>query len=281
MKKDKVSIVLTIFLIIATSLLLYPTVADYWNASRSTRIVKEYSEELASSSRRKIETILEEARVYNKKMEQRQFSTEMSDGETEEYYSALKLGSTDIMARVEIPSINMSLPIYHGTRDQILQSAVGHMEWTSLPVGGIGTHSVITAHRGLISARLFTDIDQLALGDLFYIYAVGEKLSYQVDQIKTVLPHERDDLLRDPEKDYMTLLTCTPYGINTHRLLVRGSRIENEEISLPLTSETPRIKTIYLAMIVMIGLGIFSSLILFYKNKRKSKERRIGKEDKH
>lgn len=278
MKRDKITIILIIFLLIGISLLLYPTLADFWNASRSTKIVNDYSKEVTNLSEKKRQDLLKEAWAYNEEVKKRQFATDMTKKEEDQYYSTLKLPSTDIMATVEVPSINVKLPIYHGTKESILQSALGHIEWSSLPVGGLGTHAVITGHRGLISARLFTDLEQLVEGDLFYLRVMGEKLSYQVDQIRIVLPHETQDLMIDPNKDYVTLLTCTPYGINTHRLLVRGHRVENKLAVLQFTSEASRVKPFYVSLVLMVPIGLATMSMVFYLDKRKRKEEKLRKE---
>lgn len=280
MKKDKVSIILAIFLLIGISLLLYPSISDFWNASRSTRVSNEYDEEVANLSHKKIQDILEDARAYNDRLLNRSYPTTMTEEELADYYEQLSLENSQVMANVEIPSVNISLPIYHGTSDNILQSAVGHIEWTSLPVGGLGTHSTITGHRGLLSARLFTDIDQMVEGDVFYIYVLGEKLTYLVDQIKIVLPHEINELLIDPNEDYVTLLTCTPYGINTHRLLVRGHRIENEEAELYLISEATPVKPVYVALVLMVPLSIAVIILLLYFDKRRLRKEQAKREIK-
>ncbi|MGO1580306.1 MAG: class C sortase [Peptoniphilaceae bacterium] len=273
MVKDKVNLILIIFLILGFSLLLYPSIADLWNASRSTKIISDYNKNLEKFSDEEINKELEKARKYNQKLLKKNHSTDMSDEELKEYFSNLNLGLGDVMARLEIPSINLRMPIYHGTDEKVLQSALGHIEWSSLPVGGESSHAVITGHRGLVSARLFTDIDQLIEGDTFNIYVLKEKLTYEVDQISIVEPHEINNILIEEGKDYVTLLTCTPYGINTHRLLVRGHRVDGGSQFVDLSSEASRVKPFVVASVITIPaaliLGI--SMLLVDKKRRKDK----------
>ena len=175
-----------------------------------------------------------------------------------------------IMAYIEIPSLNITIPIYHGTDKEILQIGIGHIEGTSLPVGGYGTHCAVSGHRGLTSSKLFTDIDQMAEGDVFMIYVLGETLTYQVDQIRIVLPDDLNDLKIESDKDYCTLTTCTPYGINTHRLLIRGHRIPNNDVDGLVVEDAKQIKPLHEAMVLelcfwyYILLYVRSLIKLFY-----------------
>ncbi|MGI5949740.1 class C sortase [Peptoniphilus sp.] len=269
MLKDKVNLILFIFLILGISLLLYPSIADYWNASRSTKVISEYNDGLKNLSSETIEREYNRAVEYNKKLLTRNNSQDKIK-EMDDYYNILKVGNNDVMANIYIPSINVRLPIYHGTDENILQSGLGHIEWTSLPVGGVGTHSAITGHRGLVSARLFTDIDQLEPGDIFKIYVLDKELDYQVDNITVVEPHETKDLLIDKDKDLVTLVTCTPYGINTHRLLVRGKRIDGPLDLSHITSEAYRIKPTVVAAVMIIPASIiFGAINLAMDRRRK------------
>lgn len=272
MKKDKISIILLVFLVIGASLLLYPSLADWWNSSRSTKIGKEYEEELAKLSSKKIDEIREQGHAYNESLGHRPYPTEMSAQEEADYYSQLRLGSTDVMSKVEVPSINLNLPVYHGTKESLLQTSLGHIEWTSLPLGGEGTHTVITGHRGLVSARLFSDIDRLTEGDIFYLYTLGEKLTYKVDQITIVLPHEIQNLLRADGKDYASLLTCTPYGINTHRLIVRGIRIPTEDKGLYLSSEARRVSPYYVSVGLMLPMACLVGIVTVIRDRKRQRK---------
>ena len=224
----------TIFLFFALfaglGLLLYPTFSDYWNSLHQSRAIAGYAEQVSQIEDIDYAQLLQEAEAYNKSLLEKEGTRYLlTDEEREEYESLLNISGNGVMGYINIPKINISLPVYHGVDESVLQVAVGHIEGTSLPVGGKGSHSVLSGHRGLPSARLFTDLDELEKGDIFFLMILDETLSYEVDQIRIVLPTELSDLEIDEEKDLCTLVTCTPYGINTHRLLVRGHRVENPE----------------------------------------------------
>ena len=219
----------TIFLFFALfaglGLLLYPTFSDYWNSLHQSRAIAGYAEQVSQIEDIDYAQLLQEAEAYNKSLLEKEGTRYLlTDEEREEYESLLNISGNGVMGYINIPKINISLPVYHGVDESVLQVAVGHIEGTSLPVGGKGTHSVLSGHRGLPSARLFTDLDELEKGDIFFLMILDETLSYEVDQIRIVLPQELQDLEIDPYMDYCTLITCTPYGVNTHRLLVRGHR---------------------------------------------------------
>lgn len=232
-KRRIFDIIRILVLLVALSVLLYPTVSNYLYEKNSSRVVSHYDEEVVKLSREEKEEMLAEARQYNEKM---LGNIELLDpfspikDEMDAYYaSLLNVDGDGMMGYVRIPRINVELPIYHGTSENVLQSGAGHFEGTSLPVGGESTHTVLTGHRGLPSKMLFTDLDELEKGDIFYIKVLGENLAYEVDQILTVLPEETEELSIVSGKDYATLVTCTPYAVNTHRLLIRGHRIPYEE----------------------------------------------------
>lgn len=230
MKKHIPTILL--FLVFATGLclLLYPTVSDYWNSFHQSRAIASYAEHVAEIDDTEYRRLWDEAVAYNEKLYAKTGSRfALSDEEKEEYEKVLDVSGTGIMGYVEVPSINVSLPIYHGTSEAVLQVAIGHLEGSSLPVGGKNTHTVISGHRGLPSAKLFTDLDRVVVGDLFILRTLDEILTYEVDQIHIVLPTELQDLEIEDGKDYCTLITCTPYGVNSHRMLVRGHRVDNLE----------------------------------------------------
>ena len=233
-QKKKGSLLLTVILIavfaVGVGIFLYPFLSDWWNRQQQTKEISRYEETAAAFSKAECERILNEAEEYNKRLALNSGRFRLSEEELEEYNQTLDVTGTGIMGSVEIPSLDIRLPIYHGTNDEVLQNAVGHLEGTSLPVGGTGTHAAISAHRGLPTARLFTDIDQMKEGDLFFIKVLDRTLAYEVDQIRVVLPDEMQDLAIDPQEDYCTLITCTPYGVNTHRLLVRGVRTAASEL---------------------------------------------------
>ena len=224
-KQNLVTILLIFILLVGLSMLSYPTVSDYWNSFHQSKAVAGYVEKVEDLSKADYSKLLSDAEVYNKTLDQGVIPDLNLTGEAKEAYNKLlDVTGSGIMAYVEIPKLNTTMPIYHGTDDSVLQIAIGHIPGTSLPVGGEGTHSVISGHRGLPSAKLFTDIDKLVDGDVFLIQVLGETLTYEVDQILTVTPDDVSALAIDPSQDYVTLITCTPYGVNSHRLLVRGHR---------------------------------------------------------
>ena len=234
--RGKVStVILILILVIGLSLLLYPTFADWWNSFHASRAIANYDESVAALDDTSAEAMMAAARSYNESLPMLMGNRYEPDAAThEKYMNILDVTGTGIMGYIQIPSINVSLPIYHTVADTVLQIAAGHIEGTSLPVGGMGTHCVISGHRGLPSARLFTDLDKLTEGDVFMLKVLNETFTYQVDQIRIVLPEEVDQLQIEPDHDYCTLVTCTPYGVNSHRMLVRGTRIDN----LPEAVET-------------------------------------------
>lgn len=228
MKKIKISIIVLILIFLTgLSLLLYPTVSNCWNLLHQSRAIVEYSSQVEELDEELYEKIWEKAVQYNQDLADRPDRFEMTEEEKQEYERLLNVSGNGIMGYIEIPAIDCSLPVYHGTNEAVLQTSIGHLEGSSLPTGGKGTHCVVSGHRGLPSARLFTDLDKLKEGDLFILKVLDRTLTYEVDQILTVDPYDMEALEIDPQADYCTLVTCTPYGINTHRLLVRGHRVEN------------------------------------------------------
>ena len=232
MRKHLSTIALVLVLLAGLSLMLYPTVSDWWNSMHQSRAIASYSDTVAELDHSRFDELLAQARAYNETLIGRDGRFVMSEEEQAVYDSLLDVSGTGIMGYVEIPKIDCSLPIYHGTEESVLQIAIGHLEWSSLPVGGESTHCVLSGHRGLPSAKLFTNLDKLQEGDVFMLRVLDEVLTYEVDQIRIVLPDEVEELAIKEGEDLCTLFTCTPYGINTHRLLVRGRRVEGES-SLP------------------------------------------------
>ena len=246
MKKHLSTIALILVLLAGVSLLLYPTVSDYWNSFHQTRAIATYAENVAALDNASYDAIWDAARQYNRNLCSRGNSFLLSQEQKAEYESLLDISGQGVMGYIEIPEIDVSLPIYHGTEDPVLQVAIGHLEWTSLPVGGESTHCVLSGHRGLPSAKLFTDLDKLEEGDCFYLHILDETLAYQVDQIKVVEPEHTEDLEITAGQDYCTLVTCTPYAINTHRMLVRGTRIPyngEEEANTPQAVQYQALRT--------------------------------------
>ena len=228
-KKDFSTIALIIVFFVGVSVLLYPTVSDYWNSLHQSQAIATYADSVENMDEQDYEKLWDAAVSYNQKLFQSGHGLGLKDEEKEEYNELLDVSGTGIMSYIEIPKIKCSLPIYHGTDEGVLQIAVGHIEGSSLPVGGLNTHCVLSGHRGLPSAKLFSNLDKLEEGDIFMIRTLDQTLTYEVDQIRIVLPDEVDDLKIEEGKDLCTLVTCTPYGINTHRLLVRGHRVANHE----------------------------------------------------
>ncbi|MGN0185474.1 MAG: class C sortase [Aristaeellaceae bacterium] len=234
MKKHLSSILLVVIILAGLSLLLYPSFSNYWNERHQSVAIQSYGEQVAQMDNSAAQQLLQQARAYNRTLMDRENRFVLNDAEAAQYEGLLDVTGTGIMGYVEIPSLDCMLPIYHGTDEAVLQIAVGHIAGSSLPVGGEGTHCVISGHRGLPSAKLFTNLDQLAEGDVFRLHVLDEILSYEVDQILTVEPQDVAALEIDPEQDLCTLVTCTPYGINSHRLLVRGHRVETVEERAPV-----------------------------------------------
>ena len=225
MKKMIITAAVVLFILIDAAVLLYPTVSNYFNAMNQSRVVARYFDDAAGTEDKHMNTLLAAVREYNKALLHKANRFKFTPQEAEEYKALLNTGR-DVMGILEIDKIGVKLPIYHGSDKGVLQVGLGHMQGTSLPVGGKGTHAFITGHRGLPSSALLTNLDKLGKGDTFVLYVLGETLAYQVDHIQTVLPDEVRALDIDKDSDRCTLVTCTPYGINSHRLLVRGTRIE-------------------------------------------------------
>ena len=274
MKKHLSAILLFLIFFIGLSLLLYPTFADWWNSFHSSRAVASYVEQVANIDDDQYEELWNAAWDYNQSLLDRPNTFILSDEQKAQYEQLLNVGNNGIMGYIEIPSINVTLPIYHGTDEAVLQIAVGHLEWTSLPVGGESSHCVLSGHRGLPSARLFTDLDQLEVGDTFLMYVLNEVLTYEVDQIRIVEPVETQDLLIEEGKDLCTLVTCTPYGINSHRMLVRGRRIDNivEEKAVRVTADAMLIEPVLVAPLVAAPM-LLALLIALMLPKRKKNRR--------
>ena len=271
MKKKLSTILLVLVFLAGLSLLLYPSVSNYWNSMHASRAVAEYNTKVKELSAEDYDQILENARAYNQSLLNRSDSFSLTEELEKEYEKQLDVGDDGIMGYVEIPNINVSLPIYHGTDDSVLQIAVGHLEWSSLPVGGESTHCVLSGHRGLPSAKLFTNLDKLTEGDIFVIRVLDEVLSYEVDRIRIVEPDELDSLQIEEGKDLCTLVTCTPYGINTHRLLVRGHRVANESDGIRVTSDAIQIEPVIVAPAVALPILLILLIVLLVsKPKKKS-----------
>ncbi len=229
MAKKLINAVLVLVLLAGMGLILYPTISEQWNKAHQTTAIAQYRDMVEEIDMEDAEQQLADARAYNEELAAASSPSAYVEEHMDTYNNLLNIAGTGIMGYVEVPKIKTTLPVYHGTDENVLQIAAGHVEWTSLPVGGEGSHSVLSGHRGLPSAKLFTDLDQMEEGDLFTVHVLGEKFYYKVDQITTVLPDDTNSLLPMTGEDYCTLVTCTPYGINTHRLLVRGQRTDYDD----------------------------------------------------
>ena len=281
MKKKKgkfISILLVLLLLVGLSLLLYPYVSNYWNSLHQTRAIAAYAEAVAKQDKDQYNEILSAAQAYNASLLGWNNTQPLDGDRKEEYERLLDVSGLGIMGYIEIPCIDCSLPIYHGADESVLQVAVGHMEWSSLPVGGESTHCVLSGHRGLPSAKLFTNLDKLQPGDTFILRVLDETLTYEVDQILIVEPQETGSLRIEEGKDYCTLVTCTPYGINTHRLLVRGHRVDNieEANTVRVTADAIQIEPLIVAPIVAIPISL---LLLFSLLPKQSKKKHGGDTD--
>ena len=276
MKKNRSNIILILIFLVGLSVMLYPTISDYINQKNQSRAVASYSEEVENLSDVDYQAYFDAADDYNRRLAETPDAFYRPE-EVSGYTDTLDVSGTGIMGYITIPKIGVELPIYHGTSDGVLQVAAGHLEGSSLPVGGAGTHAVISAHRGLPSAKLFTNLDELEAGDTFTITVLDRVLTYEVDQISIVLPTETDLLQPVEGKDYVTLMTCTPYGINTHRLLVRGKRIENAENQkhIRVTADALRIEPIIVAPALAVPmLLVLLVVMLAVPHLRKRKNQR-------
>ena len=272
MKKHMITILLFLVLIVGLSLVLYPSFSDWWNSKHMSRVITDYVNLIDDLEEDEYEELLEAAREYNRSLLYRTNGYTTTPEQKEQYNKLLNIAGNGVMGYIEVPSIGVSLPVYHGTEDTVLQVAIGHLDWSSLPVGGESTHSVVSGHRGLPSAKLFTHLDKVREGDLFMLRVLDEVLTYEVDQILIVEPHEVDSLMISKGKDYCTMFTCTPYGINTHRLLIRGHRIANleEKEIRHVVSEALLIEPVVVApMVALPMLLILFIWLMIPKKKRK------------
>ena len=263
-KRDHFLTVLFILILFAgLSLLLYPSISNYWNSFHSTQAIANYTEEVANLDHQEYDDLWDAARKYNEELSRHGTAYRLTDEQTQQYETLLNVSGLGIMGSIEIPEIDVNLPIYHGTDESVLQVAVGHLEWSSLPIGGDGTHCVLSGHRGL------PNLDQLEKGDTFLLRILDEVLTYEVDQILIVEPQETAALQIEHGKDYCTLITCTPYGINTHRLLVRGHRIDTlqEASAIRIIADAIQIEPLLVTPIVALPILLVLLMILLRPRK--------------
>lgn len=274
-KSTITTILLVVILLAGLSLLLYPTVSNYWNARHQSRAIADYAQQVADMDEAEYAVWRTQAQQWNAARLQQIGTYTLSEGQRAAYEQILNISGTGIIGYIEIPKMDCSLPIYHGTEESVLQIAVGHLEWTSLPVGGENTHCVLSAHRGLPSAKLFTDLDELVEGDVFTLHVLDETLAYQVDQILVVEPQETEALQIIEGGDYCTLMTCTPYGINSHRLLVRGHRIAlaTQAQTMTVSGDADQLDPLLVAPIAVIPFLLLLILLLLPERKERSSRR--------
>lgn len=257
------NILLVIALMLGTFFLLYPSAADYWNNFHQYRAIMEYADQVAKMSVNEYADLIHSAEDYNRRLAGEKTRWNITEEQLKEYESQLAFNSSGNMGYINIPKINIQLPIYHGISDQVLQTSIGHLPETSLPVGGKSSHCVLSGHRGLPSAKLFSDLDKMVEGDTFTLSILNETYTYEVDQIRVVLPTDVSSIKIFPGKDYCTLVTCTPYGVNTHRLLVRGHRVENVHGDAQVVADALQLDEAFVAPFIMIPL-VFGLLILLF-----------------
>ena len=278
MKRKISGILFGLMFLLGFAILIYPTVSNQWNTYRQNQLISSYEELIGKMAEEDFTKEWEKANAFNDTIIHNNifgdvFGENGDDIKNTEYWQILNVGNDGVMGYVSIPKINVKLSIYHGTADDVLQTGIGHLNGTKLPIGGESTHSVLAAHRGLPSARLFTDIDQLERGDMFYIHVLDETLAYQVDQILDMVDKDDNETLQkalqiEEGQDYVTLFTCTPYGVNSHRLLVRGTRVpDNGEEEIESTAAESMLKSIqnYYMIYLILGLSVTLLVILLMR----------------
>ena len=283
-KKDRITtLILAGIMLVGIILIAYPTIADWWNSYQASRVIIDYTNKIEDMDDQEFDEMLAEAREYNNSLLTKPHRYNPDEEELTHYKSVLDVMGNGLMGYIDIPKIRVTLPVYHTIDDEILERAIGHVPGTSLPVGGESTHCVLSGHRGLPSAKLFTDIAVLSEGDIFQIKVLNETLTYEIDQIRTVLPYEMQDIQIEEGKDYCTLVTCTPYGVNTHRLLVRGHRIETVD-DLRVSAEAIQMNQYHIALaigtvliIIVLAVWLIVSKYRSEKNKRKDTDWRTDK----
>lgn len=273
MKLNIITKILIIAFIIGLSLLLYPSFSNYWNLKHATRAINQYSHDACVINEEDYEEIWLSAVDYNEKLKERNSSFSLPSELKKRYPDELNVSGNGLMGYIDIPALGVSLPIYHGTSKEILQIAVGHLDWSALPIGSDDSHCVLSGHRGLPRAKLFTDLNKMREGDVFTLNILNETLTYEVDKIRTVLPDEVSELTDSEGGDYCTLVTCTPYGVNTHRLLVRGHRIANAEVGATVISEAVLVDQLIVAFYLSVPLII--TLFLMVMLKRPPKKTKV------
>ena len=268
-----ITLILVAAMVVGGALLAYPSFSDYWNRFHQSRAVMTYAERISDMNTEEYERLLAEAREYNESLAQGGLKWHMTDAERARYKEVLSINDTGVMGYISIPKIDLLLPIYHGTDESVLQTSIGHMEESSLPVGGENTHCLLSGHRGLPSAKLFTDLDKIREGDTFTIAVLNVTLTYEVDHIWTVEPTDLSHLTIEEGKDYCTLITCTPYGINTHRLLVRAHRIDNADGNAMIVADAIQIRPIYIVPFLLIPILLLLIIFVIVQTSTKRRQK--------
>ena len=263
MKKNR-TVIMVLFFFVGLLVLLYPSISDFYNQKRQSKVIVDYEALLEKYNLADYTELFAEADKYNQQLASYKVPY-LSYKKIKNYNKILDVNGDGMMGYISIDKIKVELPIYHGTSEQVLSAAVGHLEGSSFPVGGKGTHAVLSAHRGLPTTKLFTDLDKLEIGDIFTVTILDRLITYEVDQIEIVKPDDITNLEIDPEEDYLTLMTCTPYGINSHRLLVRGRRIENIKAKAYITTEAFKISILVVAPMVALPIVFVLLLLLIFK----------------
>ena len=279
MRKHLTTVLIIVMFIVGLSVLLYPAISNYINQKNASKVISEYNDKLENTSSDRIESMFAQAQDYNKRLGETS-SAFYNPELVKDYDTTLDITGTGIMGYIDIDRIGVELPIYHTVDDSVLSAGAGHLEGTSLPIGGASTHCVLSGHRGLPSAKLFTDLDELEVGDEFTITVLDQKLTYRIDRIKTVKPSETEDLQIESGKDYCTLMTCTPYGINSHRLLLRGVRVETaeEKPGIFVKNEAFRIDPLVVTPIVAVPMLVAALVFVLVRDHISKKKKKLAKE---
>ena len=284
LKKKIPNIIFGIIFLVGLAVFLYPSASNYINSKNQSRVISTYQDALSSMSEEDYSKLWNDAIAYNEALADKTMSFNLSDAELAEYNSILDATGTGVIGYIEIENIGVNLPIYHGTEEKVLQVGIGHLEGTSFPTGTSSTHAVLSGHRGLPSAKLFSDLDQMIEGDTFLLHILDKTFAYTVDQIKIVLPEETQDLAIVDDKEYVTLVTCTPYGVNTHRMLVRAKRVDyNEETKLIVPADATRYNSMMIAPFIGAPL-LFVAFIIFLvmtSRPKKPKKAKASKKTDH
>ena len=279
-KSNLTTFLLVGLIVVGLGLLGYPSFANWWNSFHQSRAVASYLDAVTDMSEEEYEEIINSALEYNERLSERGISWVLDEEQEKEYEKELDVDGSGIMGYIDIPKINVKLPVYHGIGEAVLQVAIGHLTGSSLPVGGPGSHCIVSGHRGLPSARLFTDLDKLTEGDAFTCTVLNYTVTYAVDQIRIVEPTNLSDLTIEPGEDYFTLVTCTPYGINTHRLLVRGHRIENVHGTAMVVADALQIEPMYIAPFIAVPVLLMLVILMFISTGQRKRRKKRQLEEK-